>query len=135
MIRRVYYEDTLHSWMSKEYSLKDNNLIKTSLYQSDSTLISSVNFIYDKYGNKIKLTYTNDSGITGVANYIFDSNHLLIESKIEDYLYNFEVTFKYKYKYDENNNWIERICKRTWYTVSLDLRERDYLLISREISY
>lgn len=97
------------------YKKKNNNSIEYSE-------ISNTTYHYDKQGNLILIDY----GDLEKTKYKYDKNNNIIEEKVFDENGELSWTLNYEYKYDNHQNWIEKLQKKD--------NQADFIL-ERKIEY
>jgi hypothetical protein len=128
----IYSKD--YSVQTIDYYDNSNSKIKIDWYREDGELSSRTIFKYDKKGNVIEENiYTADGKLYAKSQNIFNKDGYKIEkiysrkseqrndyfkyddfgNIIEEYSNKLGILvhkYIYKYKYDSQNNWIERVC-------------------------
>lgn len=103
----------LHDWYDKSGQLieritfcyDDNgNLFEQSIYNPKGDLVSKTTSQYDEKARNIQVTKVSSYAKPSTYHYKFDAFGNVIEEWID-----IQNKISYRYKYDENNNWIERI--------------------------
>ena len=92
---------------------KLNQEIQLSLYdKKENKIFSTHEYIYDVKGNLIEdRNFNKELNIKSAVKNYYDENNLLIKK-----LNGHEIF--YKYKFDNNGNWIKKEIKDTWFDMS-----------------
>lgn len=127
-------EDNTNYLNSKvEYKYDDNKLISKQDFWRDwnsalnkTELKKGTKTIYEyKFGKLLKkLSYTDNQSLNMSTTYYYDDNDNISKIEFFDNENSFEVTFRYRF--DENNNWIEIIK---------NVNGKDLYMWKREIEY
>ena len=120
----------LFSKYTYKYDDKGNKLEENS-FNSDGSLNSKYTYKYDDKGNKIELNYFNSDGslfLKSTSKYDDKGNEIERNSFISDV--NLDDKYTYKYTYDQQGNWIQRIAYKVKNGV-----EKPSRIVERTIEY
>jgi YD repeat-containing protein len=119
----MVYENDAKGWPIEEtiLDLMGNVFLKVMIKRDEKENVSECKFSdgsfykykYDDHGNRVEWISHTASGNNIITAWTYDSNGNLIEENINDF---FKTAYKYhyehntfKYVFDKNGNWIERI--------------------------
>ncbi len=102
------------------------NRIESINYNSDGSLLSKETFKYDEKGNRIEsIKYNSDLSLNSKATYKYDKKGNVIESNYRDST-SYESKETFKYEFDKQGNWVQKICFVNGIPNSILEREYEY---------
>ena len=109
----------------------ENNLTKASVYRLGGILIGYLENLYDEQGNLIEIsTMYTQNGSKSTRKNKYDENNNKVESLLYSSSNILDEQEECEYEYDDNANWIERIC--VTYSDKFGERQIDYDLSDKE---
>ena len=107
-IEHNFYDQTGKLQSKRKNIYKNKEIVDSKDYDGDGNLEFQTVFEYDSNGNETKMTNFNSLGdINQKIMYKYNSENIVIESI--DLYNNISKKEKYKYIFDSNKNWIQKI--------------------------